>query len=112
MTQEILPELIQEAWKKTPLGKCMVWSETASAFPRPVRWICALWGKQTLDLSLFGLKSSHVSYGHRIHAPEAVAITSPGSYEKTLKKSYVIADYDARKSAITQYLKSYSKSNF
>ena len=110
-TREILPALIQEAWKKTPLGKCMVWSETASAFPRPVRWICALWGKQTLALSLFGLESSHFSYGHRIHAPKAIPIASPGSYEKTLEKSYVIANTETRKSTITQCIKSYSKKN-
>ena len=39
------------------------------------------------------------------------SLASPGSYEKTLEKAYVIANTETRKSTITQCIKSYSKKN-
>lgn len=111
-SQELLPKLIEEAWKKIPLGKCMIWTDQAPAFPRPVRWVCALWGKETLPLSLFGLESCHNSFGHRILAPDAVSISSPSDYESTLKKAFVIANYDARKEEISQQIKAFNQTDY
>jgi glycyl-tRNA synthetase beta chain len=99
-TIDLLPDIIAEAIKKLPLGKKMTWEDTIAPFPRPVRWIVAMYGKHVVPTVCFGLQAGSSSRGHRVHHPEPVAIKEPGQYLTLLKSVKVLADRDQRQKTI------------
>ena len=61
-----------------------------------------LLGNQSLDISLFGLKSGRVTRGHRFHGKNEITIPSPERYQAMLRDEYVITDHQERKAMIRQ----------
>lgn len=105
---ELLPEVFAQALKamdqKAP--KRMRWGAGSATFVRPVQWLCALHGSSPVALEAFGLQSSNISYGHRFHAPAALALTHAAEYEQTLRQAKVWADFDSRRAAIDDQVRS------
>jgi len=66
-------------------------------FPRPVRWILALWDGETLEFELDGVASGNTTMGHRLLAPGKITIARPGDYEDALKKAHVVPSWEERK---------------
>ena len=50
-TQEILSELLPELIAKLSFGKTMRWNSEGIAYPRPLRWIVALFGDQIIPFT-------------------------------------------------------------
>ena len=69
-------------------------------FARPVRWLVALLGSDTLPVRAFGLASGRTSRGHRFLAPGPVTIARPADYLATLEKAFVLADRMPRRASI------------
>ena len=61
-------------------------------FVRPAKWLVMLFGNEVVAGEVLGLKAGKHSRGHRFHAPAAVTIDNPASYEGALKTAYVLAD--------------------
>jgi glycyl-tRNA synthetase beta chain len=101
-TADLLPEIILEAFKKMPLPKPMRWASHSFEFLRPVRWIVSLLDNDILPLTLFGITSDRITYGHRFHAPAAITLNKPSDYEAALEKAFVIASREKRKDKIIQ----------
>jgi len=99
-TIDLLPNLVQKALSELPIKKPMRWGNGEFAFVRPVHWILMLLGKEVVQANIFGIAASNITYGHRIHAPKPIKISSPSSYEKQLGEAKVIADFSARRSYI------------
>jgi glycyl-tRNA synthetase beta chain len=99
-TIEILPSLIQMAFKKLAIPKPMRWGNHAETFIRPVHWLVCLLGNQIVPLTLFGLQANRMSYGHRFMAPQAIELQEVSEYETKLEASFVIVDFEKRKNKI------------
>lgn len=105
---QLLPEIFAQALKamdqKAP--KRMRWGAGNATFVRPVQWLCALHGRKPLALEAFGLRSANISYGHRFHAPEALALANAEDYADALRAAKVWADFDSRRAAIEDQVRS------
>lgn len=110
-TQELLPEIFEETLKQMDelVPKRMRWGSGDETFVRPVQWIVAMLGAKVVPLQRFGLKSGNKTYGHRFHAPKAIALKSPAEYEKKLKTAKVWADFVSRREEIRRQIQAEAK---
>ena len=101
-TVDLLPEVFEETLKGMDelVPKRMRWGDGSETFVRPVQWIVAMLGARVVPLQRFGLKGGNKTYGHRFHAPKAIALRSPAEYEKKLKAAKVWADFGSRRDEI------------
>ena len=102
-TQQLLPEIAENAIAKLPIAKRMNWGSNKIGFVRPVHWILFLYGRSTVACTLLGKEAGNITFGHRFHHPEAITIDTPSEYvEKLHSIGYVIADFDKRKMLIKE----------
>ncbi len=101
-TAELVPEIFEETLKAMDelVPKRMRWGDGTETFVRPVHWLVAMLGGKVVPLSRFGLKSGATTYGHRFHAPKAIALKSPADYEKKLLAAKVVADFEQRQAQV------------
>ena len=99
---EVLPDIVSHAVAQIPVPKRMRWGRERHEFLRPVQWLMLLLGNESLDISLFGLKSGRVTRGHRFHGKNEITIPSPERYQAMLRDEYVITDHQERKAMIRQ----------
>ncbi len=97
---KLIQDLLQKAVAQLPVPKAMRWGDSPSQFSRPVHWILAIMGDETLPVELFGLKASNQSFGHRFHSPGVISITDANQYEAKLAAANVIACFEERKAKI------------
>ncbi|RJQ50147.1 MAG: glycine--tRNA ligase subunit beta [Nitrospiraceae bacterium] len=92
-----LPSLISSL----QLPKTMRWGSGSLRFFRPIRWILALIGHETIEFEIDGIKSGSITYGHRFLSAGAVRISDPSEYLPALRQNHVIADSVERKNIIS-----------
>ncbi|MFT5426990.1 MAG: glycyl-tRNA synthetase beta chain [Gammaproteobacteria bacterium] len=102
-TAELIPEIAETALSRLPIPKRMRWGSGSIEFVRPVHWVVAMFGKETIDCSILGIKSGNQTFGHRFHHPAPIKLKSAESYLKQLEETgKVIADFDRRKTMIKE----------
>lgn len=100
-TAELLPELINRAIKKLPLGKPMRWGNGDTRFLRPVHWVVLLLGNTVIPATILNCQTGSTTYGHRFHRPKAITIKQAKDYSATLySQGHVIADFATRREQI------------
>ena len=105
-TVSLLPQLTATALQQLPIAKRMRWGTRTDSFIRPVKWLLALYGTEVVDMTLFDCRSDRITYGHRVHAPQAIKISHPQDYTNALEnQGYVIADFETRRTFITEHLR-------
>jgi glycyl-tRNA synthetase len=77
-TQEVLPNLLPDLINSLRWGKTMRWNSTNVSYPRPIRWIVALFGEQVVPFAWGGVQSGRVSRGPRYR--DAAAELAQGDY--------------------------------
>ena len=105
-TAELVPEIFEETLKAMDelVPKRMRWGTGEETFVRPVQWLVAMLGARVIPLRRFGLKAGNVTYGHRFHAPKAIALKAPADYEKKLRAAKVAADFEARQAEVRRLI--------
>ncbi len=103
-TADILSELAPQ-WISGLEGKrLMRWAEGDLKFPRPIRWLVALFEKDVLPIDLTnasqGVKSDRISRGHRVLHPEPITIPHAINYRQFLRAAFVEVDPEQRKTRI------------
>ncbi|MEE9335252.1 MAG: glycine--tRNA ligase subunit beta [Granulosicoccaceae bacterium] len=106
---EIVSDAMAAALKTMPMPRRMRWSDLPYEFLRPVSWLCAVHGSDTVPLEFLGLTAGNVSYGHRFHAPNAITITNPADYQAALNKAFVVADFSVRRQQISEQVSTAAK---
>jgi glycyl-tRNA synthetase beta chain len=109
-TKEILTELIPQWIFKLEGKRLMRWANGELRFPRPIRWLVALWNEDILPIEMINgedvVTSDRISYTHRVLHPEPVSVVSATGYLKTLADGFVNADQNQRQSDIQQQIQS------
>jgi glycyl-tRNA synthetase beta chain len=100
VANDVLPELVSLAVAAIPVSKRMRWGRSRDEFLRPVQWLVLLLGDEVLPLSLYSCKADRITWGHRFHHPAAVSLVDASSYESSMLKAKVIADFEVRKARI------------
>jgi glycyl-tRNA synthetase beta chain len=100
---ELIPEIAETALSRLPIPKRMRWGTGDIEFVRPVHWVVAMFGTDTIDCSILGIKAGNNTFGHRFHHPDAIQLRSAESYLQQLEETgKVIADFDQRKTMIRE----------
>ncbi|MEO8737838.1 MAG: glycine--tRNA ligase subunit beta, partial [Edaphobacter sp.] len=104
---ELPKELAGIYWSKN-----MYWrAGRPERFVRPVRWMVALLGAETVPVNFGGYEAGNVTFGHRVlFGDEAITLKSPGEYEQVLLKSFVVADVEVRRQKIRKALDKVTRS--
>lgn len=103
---EILSDSLPKEIAGLYWAKNMYWrpGKTSERFVRPVRWVVALLGEQTVPLELFGSSAGSASHGHRILSSGIVNLDSPSSYSQKLQSAFVVASPAEREHRIRKAL--------
>jgi glycyl-tRNA synthetase beta chain len=92
---EVLPERLAALVRGLQFGKSMTWG-VGFRFARPVRWLLAKLDDATVEVTLEGVPSGSVSYGHRSTHPGPVEVRSAGDYLSALRAAGVEPDRAVR----------------
>lgn len=93
--EEVLPERLAAIVRGLQFAKSMTWG-TGLRFARPVRWICAKLDERTIEVTLDGVPSGGISYGHHTCSPGPVEIPSADRYLEVLRAAGVEPDRAVR----------------
>ena len=103
--QELLRAWSQSLLEAIPFAKKMIWEYKDLSFSRPVRWLCALFGDEVLELKNHAIPSGRISYANRhLGLDKAFEIPHPNAYLDVLKENRVLANRDERLNTIKQSL--------
>ena len=67
--EQILAPLCERVIAALDWPRSQRWGSTHERYGRPVRWICALFGDEVLDVSYADVTSGRTTRGHRVLAP-------------------------------------------
>lgn len=89
-------------------GKTMTWVPGLAKaeqirFPRPIRWLCAKHGAETIEVGPGTIASGGTSFGHRFPST-SVEITDAATYEETLRDVGVVVAAEERRRQIVEGL--------
>ncbi len=89
-TAKLLPEMIREWIASMSFGKMMRWGSGSDEFIRPVRWLQVRLGDDIVPANLFGVKSSDITYLHRMVSDKPVRVSNIYKYEDMLLQGGVV----------------------
>lgn len=104
-TEEVLPEILLDIINSLTFPKSMRWAYYQTRFARPIRWLLALYGHQTVHVQIENVVSGNESFGHRFLAPEGFAVKNAEDYFVQLRQRYVIVDQNERKNIIREQIR-------
>lgn len=93
---EVLPELLERLIGGLDWAKSMRWGDGDARFPRPVRWLLALFGGEVVPVRFAGLTAGSMTRGHRFLAPGEVPIAAAEEYVGALEAACVLVDQNTR----------------
>ena len=87
-TADVLPQLLTDLLNGLRWGKMMRWNDSNAAWPRPLRWMVALYGETVVPVAWAGVVSGRVSRGPRF--ADAAADLPAGEFT-----TFVVENADA-----------------
>jgi glycyl-tRNA synthetase beta chain len=94
--RELVGKALAELCSEIPFRKSMRWGAGTATFGRPVQWLVALFGDESLDVSFAGVRSGKTSRGHRFLAPGTFDLASGDAYVDALRDRHVLVDRGER----------------
>ena len=102
-TQALVPTLIETALNRLPIPKRMRWGASRIEFVRPLHWSVVMFGEETIETDILGVRSGHCTRGHRFHNNQDLPLVQPSDYESVLmEQGRVIASFDKRRDLIRE----------
>ena len=102
---EILAEELPKLVAGIHFGKTMCWNESGVAFSRPIRWLLALYGRESIEFEYAGLYSGRSTRGLRFSSPETIEIASTDDYFTAMAKQKIVINPEERKQTIEKQVK-------
>ena len=102
-TKHLLAELFPQWMTKLDFPKSMIWEPTHFHYPRPIRWIAALYGSDLVSFSLAGVRSARWTLGIGPWAPKKIPLPQAGKYVMLLKNQCVLVEPEVRQETIRRY---------
>ncbi len=96
----LIPAMIEEWMKSLSFGKSMRWGSNEESFIRPIRWVNVSLASKLIDMTLFNVGSSFVTYPHRMYSFDAIALNDPKEYFDAMKRGQVTLFQDERRETI------------
>jgi glycyl-tRNA synthetase beta chain len=86
----VLPDDLAKIVASLSFPKAMRWDASRVRFPRPVRWLVALFGADVLPVRYGELEAGRSSSGHRFLSAGVVEIPDASSYERVMLATGVV----------------------
>jgi glycyl-tRNA synthetase beta chain len=99
-TRHLLAALFPQWISKLEFPKSMHWEPTHFRYPRPIRWLTAVYGSDGVAFSLAGVRSGKWTFGLPQHSKKKIAVSVPAKYVTLLKNECVLVEPAARQEAI------------
>ena len=99
-TVTLLKGIVNQAIAALPIAKRMRWGASAVEFVRPVHSVLLIFGEEVVPIEVLGATAGRITHGHRFHAPRALVVRRPRSYEGQLRRAKVVADFAKRRDMI------------
>lgn len=99
-TRAVMPDILRKIVLSLRFPKSMRWGSGSMTFARPIHWIAALLGAETVTFEIDGIKSSSITRGHRFLSPASFQVRDIPAYAGLLETNFVILDQDKRKKMI------------
>ncbi len=109
--QLLLPKVLERVCASIPFRKSMRWANEETAFGRPVRWLLALIGTETISFSFAGISAGRTTEGHRFLARSPVEINHASEYVAALRARHVLVDTDERRRVMQERLEQAAKAS-
>jgi glycyl-tRNA synthetase beta chain len=106
---QLLPELVEKALKALPIPKPMRWGTKSTQFIRPIHTVTMLFGSDLIHGKVLDVNSARLINGHRFHCDAPFELDCADNYLSQLKRHYVIADHQHRKSIILEQVRALAK---
>lgn len=103
-TKEILQEALPKLIAQLDFPKKMRWGSSSLSYARPILWIVALHGTETIPFELDGFVAGAQSRAHPQLCPGVFAIEHARDYLEQLRHHRVMVSVEERKNAILQQL--------
>jgi glycyl-tRNA synthetase beta chain len=100
----VLPALLQDVIQGMTFPKSMRWGYSPFRFARPIRWLLALYGDETVPFTIGSTESGRLTYGHRFLSAGALTAESVPHYFALMKEHSVIVDPVERKARIREQI--------
>lgn len=107
-TKSILSEGLLGILTSMTFPKNMRWGAHEFKFVRPIKWMVAMLGSETVDLEITGVKAGNVTRGHRFLGGEAV-IPEASAYRDVLREQHVIVDVNERQEMIVSQIQALAR---
>ncbi|MBA3239225.1 MAG: glycine--tRNA ligase [Parachlamydiaceae bacterium] len=108
-TAEILAEQLPGMVLNLDFPKKMRWGNLDITYPRPLRWLVALFGDQVVPFIIGELSTDRISWGHRQLANHPFSISHAKDYFSSLYDQHVIVKMEERKQRICSQLDALEK---
>ncbi len=102
-TRQLLADLFPQWITRLEFPKSMVWEPTKFHYPRPIRWLAAVYGNDTVSFTLAGVRSGKWTYGLMLQSTKKIPITQPGKYVVMRKNQCVLVEPQTRQEAIRRF---------
>lgn len=109
-TSLVLPEMLRKIVLSLRFPKSMRWGDGDLLFARPIHWILAVFGTETVQFEIDGIKSGNTTRGHRFLSPASFQVKDVDSYGTILTNNYVIYDQEKRREIIQKGIDSLAAS--
>ena len=110
-TAAVLPKLCSDLFDSLRWGKTMRWNSSGIGYPRPLRWIVALYGDAVVPFTWANVESGRTSRGPRfadaatqlpVGGFTTFEVANADSYFETVKAQGIVVDREERKKLIVQ----------
>ncbi len=105
MTQEILSTLLPELIGDLRFVRTMRWNSAGVSFPRPIRWLVALFGDQVIPFGYAGTVAGRTSLGVRSADSSAMEIDTAGRYPLIAEEQGILVDRSRRRDTIRRQVR-------
>lgn len=101
-TISLLPDILKKLITSIPFKKSMRWSDLEVRFARPIHWILAIYGEETIPFVIGNISSGDRSYGHRFMSSKSFKVKDLKDYVAKCKKHFIIVDPEERRKIILE----------
>ncbi|MDG4474849.1 glycine--tRNA ligase subunit beta [Thiovibrio frasassiensis] len=99
-TQDLLSDLLPEVVTSLNFPKSMRWGAGRISFARPIQWLLAVYGGETVPFTLDTITSANTTRGHRFMARAPLSATCFSDYVETLRTAQVMVEPKERRAAV------------
>ncbi len=102
---ERLREILPRAVAEIPWPKTMYWTGASGLrFIRPIRWVMALLGRETVHFQVADVSSGAATAGHRFLGKAHIPVSGVDDYVNKLRRNFVLARPDERRAKVEREL--------